>query len=119
MRCSARRSAAAAVDEPVCSAISKTVSRLWAICWVPLTSLVFVIATGGEFAGKIDYTSGVNDVVWGVEDVMLGKPVSIFGCGELIVGGAGNDTAVEVGDGPFIEQGSACAGRKDVARDFE
>src|SRR5579871_3589396 len=55
----------------------------------------------GVFAGDVDQAAGVDRVIGRVEDAARVEGAADLGAGELVVGGAGDRAALEVGDARF------------------
>jgi hypothetical protein len=59
--------------------------------------------------------TGIDDVVRRVQDAALGEPLGVLGFGELVVGRAGDDAALQTRDRGLGQHGAGRARREDVA----
>ncbi len=63
----------------------------------------------------VDDAAGIDGVIGCIENPPLVKSVTVLGLCQLIVGRAGYDVAIELGQGLLIDDGAQGAGRENIA----
>src|SRR5262249_59459621 len=64
----------------------------------------FVVACGGEFDGHVEEATGIDHKIRCVHNTALPQDVTVFSPETLVVGTAGHDLALQMGNSVVIER---------------